>query len=103
MGILLKLNGRVNTVKMIEKEKLKIFFTIITLIVSAECDFLDEINVAIQKLQDTVDKISLENAKTNEKMDKMQSDMTFMKDANRKSFENAEKLQADFHTKTSVK
>ena len=83
---------------MIYKEKLNIFFTvIITLVVRVECDFLDEINVAIQKLQDTVDKISLENAKTNEKMEKLQSDISFMKDANRKSFENVEKLQADFH------
>ena len=102
------LSGWANTVKMIYKEKLKIFFTIIiTLVVRVECDFLDEINVAIEKLQDTVNKISLENAKislenakTVEKVNKLQSDLTIMKEANSKSFENVEKIQADFHTKT---
>ena len=85
---------------MIYKEKLKIFFTIIiTLVVRAECNFIDEVNVAIEKLQDTVDKISLENAKislenakTTEKVDKLLADVTIMKEANSKSFEKLDQL-----------
>ena len=80
---------------MIVKERLKILFIIITLVLRAECDFLDELNVALQTLQHTVDKISLENAKTNEKVEKLQSDLTIMIEANSKSFENVNELQAE--------
>ena len=82
---------------MIYKEKLKIFFTIITLVVRVEADFLLE---SLVKLQDTVDKIHLENAeirlenaKTIEKVDKLMSDMTIMKEANSKSVENLDQLK----------
>ena len=74
---------------MIYKEKLKIFFTIITLVVRVEADFLLE---SLVKLQDTVDKIHLENAETKEKVDKLMSDMTIMKEANSKSFEKLDQL-----------
>ena len=85
---------------MIYKEKLKIFFTIIiTLVVRVDCNFIDEVYVAIEKLQDTVDKISLENAKislenakTTEKVDKLLADVTIMKEANSKSFEKLDQL-----------
>ena len=78
--------------KMIYKERLKILFTIITLVVRAEADFLDELNVALENLQDTVDKMRLENAETNKKVETLQSEMTIMKEANSKSFEKIEQL-----------
>ena len=59
---------------------------------TAEADFLDELNVALEKLQDTVDKMRLENAETNKKVDKLQSEMTIMKEANSKSFEKLDQL-----------
>ena len=94
------MSGWTNTVKMIYKEKLKIIFTIIiTLIVRVDCNFIDEVNVAIEKLQETVDKISLENAKislenakTTEKVDKLLADVTIMKETNSKSFEKLDQL-----------
>ena len=75
---------------MIYKERLKIISIIITLVVRAESNFIEDLHVSIQNLQASVDKISLENAKTMEKVDKLQSDITIMKEANSKSFESVD-------------
>ena len=37
-----------------------------------KCDFLDELKSSLEKLQDTVDKISLEQNNTNQKVDQLQ-------------------------------
>ena len=94
-------SGRQNTVKMIDEEILKIISIILTLVVRAESDFIGELQVSIQNLQDAVDKISLENAKTIEKVDKLQSDITLMKEANSRSFENVDEKLDQFDEKFS--
>ena len=84
---------------MIDKERWKKIFVILTLVIRAESDFIGELQVSIQNLQATVDKISMENAKTIEKFDQLQSDLTIMKEANSKAFENVDEkfdqLQSD--------
>ena len=90
---------------MIYKERLKIISIIITLAVRAECNFIEDLHVSIQNLQASVDKISLENAKTMEKFDQLQSDVTIMKEANSKSFESVDEkfdqLKADIKSQSS--
>ena len=60
---------------MINKERLKIITIILTLVVKTECDFFGELRMSIKILQDSVDQISLEQIRTNEKVDKLQSEV----------------------------
>ena len=54
------------------KERLKII-TVFLLVAGVNCgDFIDELKSALDKLQDTVDKISLEQIKTNKKVDQLE-------------------------------
>ena len=53
------------------KVKLKIF-TFFLLVAGLKCDFLDEVKELLDKLQSTVDKISLEQIKTNKKVDQLE-------------------------------
>ena len=45
---------------------------IFLIIAGVNCDFLDELKSSLDKLQDTVDKISLEQIKTNKKVDQLE-------------------------------
>ena len=53
------------------KVKLKIF-TFFLVVAGLKCDFLDEVKELLDKLQSTVDKISLEQIKTNKKVDQLE-------------------------------
>ena len=54
------------------KARLKII-TIFLMVAGVNCgDFLDELKSALEKLQDTVDQISLEQIKTNKKVDQLE-------------------------------
>ena len=46
--------------------------TIFLIVAGVNCDFLDELKSSLDKLQDTVDKISLEQIKTNKKVDQLE-------------------------------
>ena len=46
--------------------------TIFLIVAGVNCDFLDELKSALDKLQDTVDKISYEQIKTNKKVDQLE-------------------------------
>ena len=46
--------------------------TIFLMVAGVNCDFMDELKVSLEKLQDTVDKISLEQIKTNKKVDQLE-------------------------------
>ena len=46
--------------------------TIFLIIAGINCDFLDELKSSLDKLQDTVDKISFEQIKTNKKVDQLE-------------------------------
>ena len=55
------------------KGKVRLKTIIILLIVAGvKCDFLDELKSSLDKLQDTVDKISFEQIKTNKKVDQLE-------------------------------
>ena len=57
---------------MIGKVRLKTI-TIFLMVAGANCgDFLDELKSSLDKLQETVDKISLEQIKTNKKVDQLE-------------------------------
>ena len=45
--------------------------TIFLIVAGVKCDFLDELKSSLDKLQDTVDKISFEQIKTNKKIDQL--------------------------------
>jgi len=53
------------------KVKLKTL-SIFLIVAGVNCDFLDELMASLNKLQDTVDKISLEQIKTNKKVDQLE-------------------------------
>ena len=57
------------------KERFKILILIFTFVANARCDFFVEMMKSLQILQDTVDKISLEQIRTNEKVDKLQNEV----------------------------
>merc|ERR1711963_726319 len=46
--------------------------TIFLIVAGVNCDFLDELKSSLDKLQDTVDKISFEQIKTNKKVDQLE-------------------------------
>ena len=46
--------------------------TFFLMVAGVKCDFIDEIKSALDKLQDSVDKISLEQIKTNKKVDQLE-------------------------------
>ena len=53
------------------KVKLKTL-SIFLIVAGVNCDFLDELKSSLDKLQDTVDKISFEQIKTNKKVDQLE-------------------------------
>ena len=46
--------------------------TFFLMVAGVKCDFMDELKSALVQLQDTVDKISLEQIKTNKKVDQLE-------------------------------
>ena len=60
------------------KARLKII-TIFLMVAGVNCgDFLDELKSALEKLQDTVDQISLEQIKTNKKVDQLEEKLEML-------------------------
>ena len=62
------------------KGRIKMFTTMFIIVARVNCDFLldslSEMKLSLQLLQDSVEKISLEQLKTNEKVDQLQRDMS---------------------------
>jgi len=59
-----------------ERFKIMTIMTLLfTLVTRSNCDFWSEVKMSLQILQDTVDKISLEQIRTNEKVDKLQNEV----------------------------
>ena len=62
------------------KGRIKMFTTMFIIVARVNCDFLldslSEMKQSLQLLQDSVEKISLEQLKTNEKVDQLQRDMS---------------------------
>ena len=95
------------------KVRLKII-AIFLMVAGVNCaDFLDELKVSLVRLQDTVDKISLEQIKTNQKVDQLEEKIgklgtkvikvEDLNETNKKIFDAFEELKNKINTFTQAK
>ena len=84
------------------KGKVRMKIITIFLMVAGACgDFLDELKVSLDKLQDTVDKISLEQIKTNKKVDQLEEKISLGQIQTYKKVDNLEEKIEELGTKVN--
>ena len=82
------------------KGKVRLKTITLFLMITGACgDFLDELKVSLDKLQNTVDEISLEQIKTNKKVDQLQEKISLEQRKTNKKVDNLEEKIAKLGSK----